>query len=374
MEKRIKTKIVQLSKKIGEPFYLYDKQGIINKCKQFMNIPYKNKIVAFATMANANRDFLNTIKSQGLSVFVNSIPHLELCLTMGFNPQKIVFTSSAMDKKTMTVVAKSDCMINLDSISQIDKWRSLFPNKPFGIRCNIGTLIKAKETRAGYFLGKKSRLGLSIKDISSLNKKDIVGLHLYAGTDIIDIDYFKKCYIQMIKLAKHFPYLTHLDLGGGFGVATKKGETFDISKYGIMITQLMGEASKKLDKPITLILEAGRIIGSESAWFVTKVTDIKRRWGHQFVGLNASTVQFPRPLLYPDNAYHPLIFFSKHNGYRINSSIYGCSTYSRDYFLQNKQLPLIKEGELIIFGNAGSYCSAMFTNFLGFEKPKEVFI
>jgi len=374
MNKRLRNIAKQILKKENKPFYLYDKKGIIDKCKQFMDIPYTKKIVAFATMANANEDFLKIVKSQGLSAFVNSISHLNLCLELRFKPKNIVYTASAMDENTMKAIEKSDCMVNLDSISQINRWRKLFPKKTFGIRCNIGTSVKAKKTRAGYFLGKKSRLGLSMEDIISIDKHNIDGLHLYAGTDILEIGYFERCYKQMIKLTRLFPDIKYLDLGGGFGVTNKLGKTFDMNNYSKLVSKLMNQVSRSLGKPLTLILEAGRIIGGESAWFVTQVTDVKKRWGHQFIGLNASAVQFPRPLFYPDSSYHPLIYFSRHNGHRINSSVYGCSTYSRDYFIENKMLPSIKEGEIIVFGNAGSYCSGMFTNFLGFKKPKEVFI
>jgi len=374
MKQKLRKQVIKLLKKEKKPFYIYDKKGIIDNCKKFMDIPYKDKIVAFATMANSNIDFLKIIKSEGMSVFVNSIPHLHSSLDIGFKPKQIVYTSSSMDNETMKEIQKSKCIVNLDSISQINRWKKLFPNNSFGIRCNIGTLVKAKETRGGYFLGKKSRLGLSVSEILSIDKKNIDGLHLYPGTDITEVSYFEKCYKKIIELSLHFPDLKYLDFGGGFGVETKKAKKFDMAKYSKIVSQLMDDISNKLGRQLTLVLEPGRIIGGESAWFVTMVVDVKRRWGHQFIGLNASAVQFPRPLFYPDSAYHPIIYFSKHNSHKINSSIYGCSTYSRDYFMKNKKLPIVKEDEIIVFGNAGSYCSGMFTNFLGFEKPKEVFI
>jgi len=354
MQQQIKFKIMELTAKKNGPFYIYDTNGIRERCRQFMNIPYNNKIIAYATMANTNSKFLEIIKSEGLSVFVNSIPHLRKCIEMGFTPENIIFTSSAMDRETMKEVNKCDCIINLDSTGQVKTWTEMFPEKKIGLRCNIGSVIKAKKTRAGYFLGKRSRLGLTIENIKSINKENINGLHLYPGTDISDINYFKECYNRIIELSAEIPNLDFIDLGGGFGVKSKGRKDFDIESYSDLIAQLMNGLSNRLNRSIKLILEPGRIIGSESGYFVARIIDIKKRWGHQFIGLNASTVQFPRPLFYPDDSYNPISFMNKHTGSKLKSSIYGCSTYSKDYFVGNLALPELKLGEIIIFKNAGS--------------------
>lgn len=127
-----------------------------------------------------------------------------------------------------------------------------------------------------------------------------------------------------------------------------------------------------------MILEPGRIIGSSAGYFVCKVTDIKKRNENILLGVNASSVQFPRPLFYPDTAKHPALLL--HRGKIQNSSearltsIYGCSTYSRDFLTRDIQLPPAELGDIIVLGNAGSYSSSSYTEFLGFSKPKEIFV
>ena len=104
------------------------------------------------------------------------------------------------------------------------------------------------------------------------------------------------------------------------------------------------------------------------------LADVKKRYKHQYIGVDSSTAQFPRPLIYPETARHPILTIPGRNGKKVKSSIYGCSTYSRDYFVKEIKLSKIKIGDLIILSNAGSYCSSMFTEFLGFDKPKEIFL
>lgn len=362
-----------------EPYYVYNSQTIKDSCQVFQNISYKNKAIHFASMANINPRFLNIIQNERVNIFVNSIFHLNSALDVGFNGQEIVFTSSALSEKTMEYLADLDVQLNVDSPNQLKQWLRLFPEKPVGIRCNIGDKVKPYSTHAGFFIGKESRLGFTHEEIRQItDKSKIKGLHLYVGTDIFDINYFINCYKELIKISNDFHQFEYLNFGGGFGVSENGEPQFDISEFDIRLTKLMNEFSIKKGKDIKLILEPGRIIGSAAGYFVCAVTDIKDRKDKQLVGVNASTVQFSRPLLYPEFANHPISIIR--NGIQLISdkkratTIYGCSTYSRDIFSNNAELPELKIGDTIVFGNAGSYAASSYMQFLGFPKPEEVFI
>ena len=379
VEERVIGHIVKAQKEDVDPFYIYDIQAIRKKCDDFSSIPYLNKSIHFATMANINPEILVIVRKANLNVFVNSPKHLESVKTDGFKGSEIVFTSSAMSEKLMKNVCAENVQINLDSVRQLELWQKLFPEKTVGIRCNIGELVKPYSTRAGFFLGKESRLGLTVDEIKGIANKPIIkGLHLYVGTDIFDANYFIGCYRALIELSYHFPNLEYLNFGGGFGVSEQGDEFFDIKNYGKKVSALMDEVSLKRGKSIQMILEPGRIIGGEAGCFVCQVTDIKERENQVFVGVNASTAQFTRPLIYPDSANHPVIIIRNGSllnaGNQVNTTIYGCSTYSRDIFCKDKQLPSLFIGDLVIFANSGSYCASSHCEFLGFDKPKEVFI
>jgi diaminopimelate decarboxylase len=140
---------------------------------------------------------------------------------------------------------------------------------------------------------------------------------------------------------------------------------------------MMNEVAGSLDKELSLILEPGRIIGAESGYFSCLVTDVKTRKDRQLVGINASTTQFPRPLFYPEKAIHPVAIIRNGifaNGPTVRSNIYGCSTYSRDYFLKDASIPKTEIGDWVVFGNAGSYCATAYTHFLGFLPAEEILI
>ncbi len=362
-----------------EAYYIYDTQKIKEQCRLFKNITYKNKSIHFASMANINPHFLRTVRTEGVNIFVNSILHLDAAVAAGYQGEDIIFTSSALSEKTMKYLERLGVQLNIDSPNQLKQWTNLFPAKSIGIRCNIGDKVKPLSTHAGFYIGGNSRLGFTTGEIRQIaDKSKIKGLHLYVGTDITDIEYFIDCYKALIEISDDFPELEYLNFGGGFGVSEEGGALFNISEFDTQITMLMNHVSKEKGKSIKLILEPGRIIGGVSGHFVCYVTDIKVRNEKQLVGLNASTVQFSRPLLYPEKARHPIAIIR--NGVQLSSektkpaTIYGCSTYSRDIFTNNAELPELEIGDTVVFGNAGSYSASSYMQFLGFPKPEEIFV
>jgi diaminopimelate decarboxylase len=375
----LRKKIIELADSMNSSFYIYETNKIKHSCRQLMDINYDLKSIHFAMMANSNRKFLEVIQQEGLNVFVNSVIHLDIALSIGFEPEQIIYAASAMNDATMKLTKDHRVNVVLDSLGQFNRWNELFPQSSIGIRCNIGDLVDPKNTIAGYFIGENSRLGLSLDSIEKLKgNANINGLHVYVGTNITDVDYFFKCYQQIIKLAEWFPELEYIDFGGGFGIGEEQYIQFDMKTYGEKVTVLMKQVNKNLGRKIKLILEPGRIVGVESGYFVARVVDVKHRNNHQLIGVNASVVQFPRPLFYPDNAFHPINIIHTNGTIPSNKSvksvIYGCSTYSRDFLAHDVDVPTVHPGDIVVFGHAGSYCASAHTEFLGFPKAKEFFV
>jgi diaminopimelate decarboxylase len=370
--------LVSRAAKSTAPCYVYETAVIEGHCRQFLGIPYEPKSIHFATMANIHPAFLRVVRRAGLSAFVNSLEHLQEVLAAGFRGDQIVFTASAMDDETMSVAHGHGVKVYLDSPGQLARWRALFPEMPVGIRCNIGNGVEPRDTRAGVFIGIRSRLGFTRDEIEAVAGDPLItALHLYPGTDIMDVDYFLECYRALGKLAELFPHVECLNLGGGFSVSDQGKATFDMESYGERVGRFMEEQSHSQGRRVRLVLEPGRIIGCDAGFFACRVNDVKVRGGNQFIGVNASSTQFPRPLFYPDSAFHPVVLMR--NGQvldsdGVTSSVYGCSTYSRDFLARDTALPPAEVDDWVVLGHAGSYCASAHTRFLGFPPAEEVFL
>jgi len=373
--------ILQFTASPFSPFYLYDTALLRQHCRMFHSIPYANKSIHFASMANANSEFLSIVREEKMEVFVNSRMHLEKVMEVGYRGENIIFTASALEDASMQMLHDKKVSLNLDSPEQLKTWKRLFPGAAVGLRCNIDDQAEGLSTHAGYFLGKESRLGFSMEELMAVSKDPIIrGLHLYVGTDIFDIRYFMACYRKLCEVSLEFPHLEFLNFGGGFGVAENGNRHLDFSAYRIEVAALMEEISEKHGKSLKLILEPGRIIGGQAGYFVCRVTDIKIRNGKTLIGVNASSSQFSRPLFYPDIARHPVALLRQGSILHADAdavteaSIYGCSTYSRDYLAKDVMLPEPRIGDVVILGNAGSYSASSYTQFLGFPQAEEFFV
>ncbi len=379
LEDHILHHITERASTDSAPYYLYDTGLIRDHCRAFRKIEYKEKEIHFATMANIHPEFLRIVREEGLGVFVNSLMHLEAVMEAGFGGEKIIFTSSGQSRENMLAAGQQGVQVNLDSPAQLELWNELFPGVPVGIRCNIGDQIDVSVNHAGAFIGKNSRLGFTLEEISHIDHRSgIKGLHLYAGTDIFDLDYLFSCYEALVEISRDFPAIEYLNFGGGFGVAENNEKQFDFETYGIRLTALMESVSDSKGRKVKLILEPGRIIGGAAGYFICKVTDVKERENVRLVGVNASVAQFSRPLLYPEIARHPVYIIRNEQVLQDSElqmhTIFGCSTYSRDILRSKIDLPAVQKGDMVVFGNAGSYCASSYCQFLGFPKPEEVFL
>jgi diaminopimelate decarboxylase len=363
---------------VNGPFYLYETAGIRQICRNLTALAYPHTSIHFAVQANAHARVLALVQEEGVGIFVNSTLHLRQALAAGFAGRQIVFTASAMDAPTMQEAHDAGVMVNLDSLGQIARWRAQFPGAPFGVRCNIGTLIEPRQTGGAYYIGRQSRLGLRPEEIATLaGSPDVCGLHLYAGTNLNDLAYFRTCYEALASFVPLFPALELLNVGGGLALTDAAGADFDFAAYGQMVAEVLTAASAVAGRPLHLALEPGRIIPGLSGYFVCRVIDVKPIDGRQFLGVNASTAQFPRPLMHPDSAVHPVTLLPADAAAAretLPSTIYGCSTYSRDYLATEAALPPAEPGDLIVLGEAGAYSASSYTQFLGFPPAAEYFL
>ena len=90
-----------------------------------------------------------------------------------------------------------------------------------------------------------------------------------------------------------------------------------------------------------------------------------------FAGVNSGLNHFIRPMFY--GAYHEIENISNPSGQLKNYNVVGniCET---DTFAENRLLPEIREGDYLVFRNAGAYCFEMSSHYNSRFKPAELMI
>jgi len=370
-----------LVERFGSPLYVYDASKIRQNVRKFKEIPYENIDIYFASMCNNNPHILSLMRDMGVKVFVNSPKHLLIAYRCGFLPHDIVFTSSNLSDSDFDYVIRDNVILNVDSLGQLGKYGIRNPSSRVGLRINPINLLISDKTK-NVFVGPGCRLGILETEIdeafriASRYELSLNGIHVYLGTNLMDLDFFKRGAEEVLRIARRFPELGYVDFGGGFGVRSHFQETgFDMVGYGLMISEKMRGFSETMGRDVKLILEPGRAAIANAGYFLTTVIDVKDRPEKIYIGTDASVDMFPRPLFYED-AFHEIAVYGKNAQKPCNklADVCGNTTYSRDFIGRDRFLPEVAEGDVLIVHNAGGYCYSAITDFLGRLRPAEVLI
>lgn len=372
---------VKLARLYGTPLYVYDKSVILNSYRQIVNsIQYLPKQIHYACMANGNIEILKIIRKLGMGIHVCSLGELFLAIKAGFKSNQIVFTGSNLSIEELILIAKKKVQINLDSLSQVQKYGNLMPGSEIGIRINPNVRLPLKDIM-NWAVGAHSRLGIgeeNINDVKKLAGKyglKIVGLQMYIGTNILDYRYFLRCIDFLLNIGKDFKYLKYVDIGGGFGIPYKSNEKpFDWKSFGLKISEAMNRFSNKMGRRVLLKLEPGRSIIGNAGILLTKVIDIKYSKNNIFIGTDTSLSNFARPYIY--DSYHEIIPLTVHGKQALLPHVYVCgnTVASKDFIGKDRRMPMIKEGDILAIMNTGAYGYSMSSHFCGRVRPAEVLL
>ena len=353
-------------------FYVYEERLIKHNIERFKAIPYANSTVHFASMANDNPVLLSMLRDEGFGLFVNSRKHLELGLSLGFRPEQIVFASTGISAPTMRLLGKLGIRVNIDSRGQLETWGRYHPGTTLGIRLNID-----EKSKNNVFIGAESRIGMlesELPEVFEIARKynlKLTGTHVYLGTDVTSLEDLLAGVDKTLALSDYFDDLEFVDLGGGFPI---QEERFDFEQYRLAVSERLEDYSRKRGRSIHLVLEPGRAVFGNTAFFCAQVTDVKERPDRYLVCLNASAALIPRAMFYEDFNPVSVIRSSSTGDFDKPVDIVGGTTYSRDFIGKKVQLQRVEPGDWLKLHYAGSYCYAMITRFLGQAMPPEFLI
>jgi diaminopimelate decarboxylase len=197
-------------------------------------------------------------------------------------------------------------------------------------------------------------------------------LHIHTGSEIKDVEVFAKGIEVLLELVHHFPELEVIDLGGGFKVPYVPGEEgTDIPLLGKKVKEAFELFEKKHNRHFQVWFEPGKYLVSEAGLFITKVNVLKNAGNIIFAGVDSGLNHFIRPMFY--GAYHEIENISNSTGIKKQYNVVGniCET---DSFAENRSLPEVREGDLLVFRNAGAYCFEMSSHYNSRFKPAEIMI
>lgn len=377
------------AEKFGTPVFVYDRASLEANAKEALAFPNAFGLtVRYAMKAAPNAAILSIFKKLGLWIDASSGYEVRRALAAGYEPDKISLSTQELPED-FAELYELGIAINACSLNQLKRFANAFPGREIGLRFNPGAGSGGNNrTNVG---GPSSSFGIwhewidEVKSIIEGARLKAVRIHTHIGSGS-DPAVWQKVSNMTMELVRHFPDVTHMNLGGGFKVARMPGEVgTDLQQCGAPVAKKLRQFAKETGREIQLEIEPGTYLVANAAALLSKVQDIVSTGeaGYEFLKLDTGMTELLRPSLY--GAQHPIsILKADPSGDSQEYMIAGHCCESGDILtpapgdpelLATRPLPKTEVGDLCVIDGAGAYCSAMSTkHYNSYPESAEVLL
>jgi diaminopimelate decarboxylase len=370
--------LTAIANEFGTPVYIYHAEKIAEQYNKLATAFKKTDTRFFyACKALSNINVLKLVQSLGASLDCVSINEVKLGFMAGFKKENILFTPNCVDFTEIIEAKELGVIINIDNIPTLEQFGNKFGNSyPVCVRLNPHIMAGGNlKISTGHI---DSKFGISIHQMRHIERVVkstgiiVNGIHMHTGSEIKDVNIFLQGLDIMFLATSHFPNLEFIDLGGGFKVPYKEDEIeIDINLLANKVAEAFKKFEKESGKKLQIWFEPGKFLVSEAGYLVVKTNVIKQTPATVFACVNSGFNHLIRPMFY--DAYHRIENISNKKDIQRIYTVVGniCET---DTFALDRKLTEIKEGDLLVFYNAGAYGFEMSSNFNSRLKPAEVLV
>ena len=373
-------KFIELARTYGTPLFVYDADVMLERYRDlFRFIPHENLLVHYALKANYNPALLTMLRDAGAGIDAVSPGEVVLALKLGFAPEKIIYTANNMTDAEFDRVMKTGVTVNIGSLSRLKKCAANYPGARICLRFNpdvcdgdnVMTMTGGDLTKFGILLDDADEA----KKIADSGNLHIVGLHEHTGSGLQHAESVLKSMDNLMAIAvpERFGELEFLDFGGGFKVPYKEDEArIDYVAMGAQITEKFRNFCRKYGKELLMRFEPGKYLSAECGTLIMEVNTIKHNRSRTIAGCNSGFPQLIRPVLY--GAYHRIENLTNPSGKPALYDVCGNICETGDRFAEQRELPEIREYDLLAVKNAGAYCFSMGSVYNLRPMPAEVVV
>lgn len=374
-----------IAAKYGTPVYVYNERILRKRIRNVAGVvkkfPYRAN---FSMKANSNLTILKIVLEEGLNADAMSIGEVKLLELAGFPADRIFFVPNNVSDEELQYAIDRNITVSLDSISQLERFGRLAPGSRCAVRINPG--IGAGHSDSVVTAGKNTKFAVEEKDIPELletaekHNLKIVGINQHIGSLFMEPDPYLAAVTNLLRIAHKFDDLEFIDFGGGFGTPYHKlsGEKeFDINLLTEGIEKLLGDFIAETGKQILFKSEPGRYVVADSSVLLGRVYATKVNYDKKYAGTDIGQNVLVRPTLY--GSWHDVEVLRGGKPVLPSSgtevvSVTGNICESGDIIAKERELPVIKEGDLVCVLDAGAYGYSMCSPYNSRPRPAEVMI
>lgn len=292
------------------PRYVYDAETLDQAVDELASLTSVERIF-YAIKANPYPDILRRFHEAGLGfecVSPGEIEHVQT-LFPGLDPKRVLFTPNFAGRAEYALGFDRGVNVTVDNVYPVQAWPDTFRGREIFLRLDPG------QGRGHHdhvkTAGSRSKFGISPDQLDELARHlaaadvRVVGLHAHTGSGILTPGNWCDTALFLVAMAKRFPQVTTLDLGGGLGVVERAGQVpLDLASMNASLQQV-----RAAHPGFQLWLEPGRFLVARAGVLLARVTQIKHKGRRTFVGVDAGMNTLLRPALY--GAWHEIANLSR---------------------------------------------------------------
>lgn len=386
-----------LAEQHGTPLYVYSKSTITGHFTRLDAALSKlDHLICYAVKANSNLAILNTIAKLGGGFDIVSAGELYRVIKAGGDPAKCTFAGVGKTRDEIEYALKqgiycfnAESEAELHYINQVAGELGL--QAPVAVRVNPN--VDAK-THAKITTGKsENKFGIDFDQILDVYARVfadcpnliIKGLQMHIGSQLTNVDPFLEAVQKVIPLVKqvHTSYgIEFFSIGGGIGINYKQSlDSGDAAWWEEntethpLTVQAYADAVVPHLAPLGLkiLCEPGRFMVGNAGVMLTRVLYEKRGSAKIFKIVDAGMNDLIRPTLY--EGWHQIVPLKQPKNDKVEKvDVVGPICESGDFLAQNRELPIVKEGEYLAVLSAGAYGFTMASNYNTRPMPAEILV
>jgi diaminopimelate decarboxylase len=391
--------LVSLAKKYGTPLYVYSAGQILNRYRLFSNaFGHRDHLICYSVKANSNLSILKLLARQGSGFDIVSGGELLRILEVNKKAaSRVVFSGVGKTVAEMDLALKAGILIfNLESESEV----ALLAERATKLRIRARVALRVNphvfaETHPYISTGlREHKFGIGIKAARPVYQKvkrsrylDPVGISVHIGSQIRTAEPFGAALEGVAELMRELQadgiQIRFVDAGGGLGIDYQGRPVPSAGNAQAGLSNFdpaaeMGKYAAAVERAlegfeVRLLLEPGRFLIAQAGALLAKVLYVKRNGSKTFVITDAGMNDLIRPALY--QAYHEILPVV-HNPLAKPDivDVVGPVCETGDFFARDRQMPEVKEGDLVAILDAGAYGMSLSSNYNSRPRPAEVLV
>jgi diaminopimelate decarboxylase len=370
---------VELAREFGTPAYFVVEDDLRTRARAYVDglkTRHPDSDVLFASKAFPCTAVYRVLAEEGLSCDVASGGELALALNGGFDPARIYLHGNAKSLAELRYAIESGVgHIVLDSLHDVERLQRVAAE--LNVRQNVLIRITPDvkgDTHHAISTGQAdSKFGFGLAEapaaidlIADSEHLQLVGLHCHIGSQLLDLEPFRRAVAALGQLGDFDVY----NLGGGLGVAYQAAqEPPSIADYA---ATLVDAANRELGTGKRLLIEPGRSLVGNSTVTLYTVETVKRNVS-TWVAVDGGMSDNLRPMLY-GSRYEVAIASRMNADAGEICQLAGKHCESGDVIAKDVELDDPQPGEIIVTPTTGAYGYAMSNNYNGVPRPPVVFV